>query len=226
MTGSRCAVPRIGASAEELCHLAGSPASNDTVKLWLCLVGGIRRPPGLWRGGGQWRTHLGSTIFGVAAVGETRASAEGSGEDRDCPFCRIVDGADAGAQVVGEDDAWIAFFPLHPATLGHTLVIPREHVSDLWKADVAVVSDLSVACVSVGRALDHVLAPDGMNLISSAGEAAEQSVYHLHLHIVPRWINDDMEPIWPSDSETKTTADPTLVRAVRQALSTSPGSDS
>ncbi len=139
-------------------------------------------------------------------------------DQRDCPFCRIVDGSDPDAQVVGEGEGWVAFFPLHPATRGHTLVVPRVHISDFWQADQATAADLAAACVEVGQALEAVLAPEGMNLITSAGDVAEQTVFHLHFHVVPRWRDDDIDPIWPSSSDDSERASEALAEAVRRAL--------
>lgn len=136
----------------------------------------------------------------------------------DCPFCRIIDGSDVDAQVVGEGKGWVAFFPLHPATRGHTLVVPRVHVSDFWQADQRTAADLAVACIEVGRALDAVLTPDGMNLITSAGDVAEQTVFHLHFHIVPRWQDDDVDRIWPSPTDSAERASDALTEAVRRSL--------
>ncbi len=60
-----------------------------------------------------------------------------------------------------------------------------------------------IAVVRVGRAIQSALAPEGMNLISSSGEVAEQSVFHLHLHVVPRWRRDGFGRIWPLESTTE-----------------------
>jgi histidine triad (HIT) family protein len=57
------------------------------------------------------------------------------------------------------------------------------------------------AVIQVGRAIDRALKPDGMNLITSAGETAEQTVFHLHLHIVPRWKRDGFGRIWPAEGK-------------------------
>ena len=118
-----------------------------------------------------------------------------------CDFCAIARG-DAEAEVVCEGDHWLAFFPHHPATLGHTLIIPREHVENLWAPDLSVGGELMQAAIDVGRAIGHALEPDGLNLISSAGAAAEQTVPHLHLHLVPRWDDDAFGPLWPPRKET------------------------
>jgi histidine triad (HIT) family protein len=120
-------------------------------------------------------------------------------DDATCAFCAIACGQDRAAQIIAESRAWIAFFPLVPATPGHTLLIPREHVRDLWRLEPHAGGELIAAVISLGRAIDAALAPEGMNLISSAGSAAEQTVFHLHLHVVPRWGSDGFGPIWPAD---------------------------
>jgi histidine triad (HIT) family protein len=117
----------------------------------------------------------------------------------DCDFCRIGRGEDTSVEIICEGESWLAFFPLNPATPGHTLVIPRVHVPDLWHLEGVEGSDLMAAVIKVGRAIDSALAPEGMNLITSAGATAEQTVFHLHLHIVPRWRMDGFGQIWPTD---------------------------
>lgn len=121
--------------------------------------------------------------------------------DPDCAFCAIAQGKDPSAEVVCEDTRWIAFFPLNPATPGHTLVIPRRHVADLWQVDPPLGAELMAAVIRVGRAIDQALKPEGMNLISSAGETAEQTMFHLHLHVVPRWRRDGFDKIWPREGK-------------------------
>jgi diadenosine tetraphosphate (Ap4A) HIT family hydrolase len=118
-------------------------------------------------------------------------------QDTECPFCTIAQGRDDAAKVVCEGDEWVAFFPRNPATPGHTLVIPREHVTDLWAVNPELCGPLLCAVVQVGNAIREALTPAGLNLISSSGEIAEQSIYHLHLHVVPRYSGDPIDPIWP-----------------------------
>jgi histidine triad (HIT) family protein len=116
-----------------------------------------------------------------------------------CEFCAIARGEDDSAEIVCEGDTWLAFFPIRPATPGHTLVIPRTHVSNLWDLEPPLTDQLMEAVVKVGRAIDKALSPEGMNLITSAGKTAEQTVFHLHLHVVPRWQRDGFGKIWPGD---------------------------
>lgn len=120
--------------------------------------------------------------------------------EKDCPFCAILRGEEGAARIVCKRDSWIAFFPLEPAVLGHTLVVPRQHVAHLWESTSAVNAELMEAVEILGQAIRASLNPDGLNLITSAGTAAEQSVAHLHLHLVPRWTGDSFGPIWPSEA--------------------------
>lgn len=113
-----------------------------------------------------------------------------------CPFCAIAAGTDDSVELIYEAHSWLAFFPTSPATPGHTLIIPRKHVPDLWAVEPPLAEALMAAAIQIGQSIDRALKPEGMNLITSKGEAGEQSVFHLHLHLVPRWSNDALD-IWP-----------------------------
>ncbi len=141
-------------------------------------------------------------------------------ESRDCVFCKIARGEELTTEIVCEGENWIAFFPLHPATPGHTLVIPRKHVRDLWEADPSLGCELMAATIRVGRIIDQVLQPEGMNLITSAGATAEQTVFHLHLHIVPRWHRDGFGQIWPMESRFDDANLAGIARGIRDACTT------
>lgn len=128
----------------------------------------------------------------------------------DCSFCRIARGLERPPELLFATDDWLAFFPLSPATRGHTLVVPRTHIEDFWMLDELLASTLARACLHVGRALVLALSPKGMNLITSRGAAAEQTVHHVHLHVLPRWDQDRIARIWPPEHET----DPVLMGGV------------
>jgi histidine triad (HIT) family protein len=138
--------------------------------------------------------------------------------DDNCSFCDIARGQDSGAEVVAEDDDWIAFFPLNPATPGHTLVIPRSHVRNLWEADLKLAEAIMRAAVLVGRAIDTALKPQGMNLITSDGRVAEQTVFHLHLHLVPRWQDDGFGQIWPTGHRYENVDKTNLAGSIKSAF--------
>jgi len=133
----------------------------------------------------------------------------------ECEFCQIVAGQQS-ARLIHETATTLAFFPLKPAVVGHTLVIPKAHVSDfLQLADVGLVADLGTEVVEVGRALQRALKPEGMNAITSAGEAASQTIFHLHVHLVPRRHGDAMGNIWPQSRPLSEDLADSVAEAVR-----------
>jgi histidine triad (HIT) family protein len=138
--------------------------------------------------------------------------------EKDCDFCRIARG-EAEADVVCESSDFLAFFPRTPATRGHTLVIPRRHVQNFLLLDAALGASLMSMVVRVGAALADILHPEGMNLISSAGSVAQQTEPHLHLHVVPRWADDDIDDIWPPKTPSSKQGLQRLAERVRDACS-------
>lgn len=119
--------------------------------------------------------------------------------DPDCPFCEIV-AQEEDSREVFRTDSVVAFFPPQPATLGHTLLIPRAHVRDIWGLDPDLAAELGRQSVVLAGAVKRALRPDGLNIIQSNGAAATQTVMHLHIHVVPRWEGDQIGPIWPKDT--------------------------
>lgn len=105
-----------------------------------------------------------------------------------CVFCRIVAGEIPSRQVYA-DDAAIAFLDVEPLKRGHTLVVPRAHVSDAL-ASPETMAALSPAIATTGRLLIDQLGASGLNVLSNVGADAGQSVFHLHVHLVPRYAND------------------------------------
>lgn len=135
----------------------------------------------------------------------------------DCSFCRIIRGEDLSAEIVCAGPSWVAFFPSEPATPGHTLVVPRAHVPNVWSLDDALGAELMSAVIRVGRAIQNAVTPAGMNLISSSGAVAEQTVFHLHLHVVPRYQGDDIDPIWPPKRQPDENQKEGIAQKIRQA---------
>lgn len=135
----------------------------------------------------------------------------------DCVFCAIARD-EAPARIVHRTAETIAFFPINPATTGHTLIIPRRHVTDFLDADEETIAAVTATAVRVGRAIREVVSPEGANLITSAGKAATQTVFHLHLHVVPRWAGDEMGPIWPPQTPTPADRLDDLAVRIRSAL--------
>jgi histidine triad (HIT) family protein len=138
-----------------------------------------------------------------------------------CVFCAIVTGT-AAAHRIYEDDSVVAIMDIHPATTGHVLVIPKQHSPDLWHIAPADASKVMVASVQVAQMIRRALRPDGINLVHATGRAAWQSVFHFHLHLVPRRDGDGMVPPWSLDQPR---AEEASLRAVADKLR-SAGEDS
>ena len=123
--------------------------------------------------------------------------------DPDCLFCTIVAG-EIPSTVVAQDERTISFMDINPATRGHALVIPRAHSQDL----LSVESDDLAACAHAAQLLaaraKEVLGADGVNLINSCGADAWQTIFHFHIHVIPRYKGDPLKLPWvpaPGDSE-------------------------
>jgi histidine triad (HIT) family protein len=134
----------------------------------------------------------------------------------DCAFCDIVTGR-ASAKLVDEWEDAVAFFPLAPATVGHTLIAPRRHVTDIWSVDETLGAKLIQHVLELSHILREALSPDGMNIINSSGRVATQTVMHLHVHLVPRYEDDGMGEIWPAESSISEAEVQEALRKIRVA---------
>ena len=113
----------------------------------------------------------------------------------ECIFCKIVAG-ELPATIVDEDERTIAFMDIAPATRGHALVIPRAHAADILSVDTEDLQAVAVACRRLaGRAKERLHA-DGINLLNSCGAAAWQTVFHFHVHVIPRYAGDPLRLPW------------------------------
>ena len=103
----------------------------------------------------------------------------------DCLFCRIASGELASHQVWADGQA-VAFLDIHPWHRGHSLVIPRRHVAD-GTVNADAWHEVAAAVVATSALLKERLGATGVNLLSNAGEAAGQEVFHFHVHVIPRY---------------------------------------
>jgi len=117
---------------------------------------------------------------------------------RSCIFCDIVEGQ-APADVVFEDKETLAFMDINPANPGHTLVIPKLHVRDIYGLDEEAAAAVMKTTVRVAKAIKRTLQPDGMNLVQSNERAGGQDVFHFHIHVIPRWYGDGLRLARPPE---------------------------
>jgi len=115
--------------------------------------------------------------------------------DPDCIFCKIVAG-ELPARIVDEDERTIAFMDIAPATHGHALVIPRQHSPDLASVPVEDLTAVALASQRLAKRAQERLGADGVNLLNSCGAAAWQTVFHFHIHVIPRFASDPLRLPW------------------------------
>jgi histidine triad (HIT) family protein len=119
----------------------------------------------------------------------------------DCIFCKIVAG-EIPAQRVDEDEHTIAFMDLNPWTRGHALVIPRAHSRNLYEVGDEDLAHTARAAKRLAVRMRDRLGCDGVNLINSCEPAAWQTVFHLHLHVIPRYDDDPLQlPTHPREAD-------------------------
>jgi histidine triad (HIT) family protein len=133
--------------------------------------------------------------------------------DPDCIFCKIAAG-ELPATIVGEDERTIAFMDIAPATRGHALVIPREHSPDLLSVDDDDLAAVGLAAKRLAGRVKERLGADGVNLLNACGAVAFQTVFHFHVHVIPRYEGDGLRLPW-----VPAAGDPQQIAAAAQELS-------
>jgi histidine triad (HIT) family protein len=131
---------------------------------------------------------------------------------QDCIFCKIVAG-ELPATIVDRDEHTIAFMDINPATRGHALVVPRLHTPDLLSIDRDELAAVTGAAQRLAARAKERLKADGVNVINSCGAAAWQTVFHFHLHVIPRYQGDPLRLPW-----LPAPGDPTEIAAAAAAI--------
>ncbi len=132
----------------------------------------------------------------------------------DCLFCGIVAG-DVPSQTIDSDEKTVAFLDINPATPGHALVIPRKHSADLLEIEAEDLEATTVAAQRLAKRMKEALGADGVNLVNACGEVAFQTVFHFHVHVVPRYKGDPLKLPW-----VPTEGDPDEIAKVAEKLRT------
>jgi histidine triad (HIT) family protein len=132
--------------------------------------------------------------------------------DPDCIFCKIVAG-ELPATIVDEDERTVSFMDIAPATRGHALVIPREHSPDLLAIDGDDLTAVALAAQRLAARIKQRLGADGVNLLNACGAVAFQTVFHFHVHVIPRYDGDPLRLPWVPQ-----TGDPDEIAAAAKEL--------
>ena len=124
----------------------------------------------------------------------------------DCIFCKLANGI-IPTNSLYEDETVNVIFDAGPATKGHVLIIPKEHFDDIYSLDDKTAEHIFKVGDKIANAVNRALKPDGLNVVQNNGEAAGQTVFHFHTHIIPRYKNDTVDIGWipgkVSDEELK-----------------------
>lgn len=113
----------------------------------------------------------------------------------DCIFCKIA-GGDIPSDTVYEDDLFRVILDLNPATKGHALILPKKHFANIYEIDDETLQKLIVLAKKVAVAMKDTLHCDGLNVVQNNGLVAGQTVFHFHLHIIPRYEGDGQDLNW------------------------------
>ncbi len=114
-----------------------------------------------------------------------------------CIFCRIING-EIPCYKLYEDDKAIAFLDVSQSTFGHTLVLPKEHVENILSLDENLAGHLFSVATKISKKLNEILNPIGINIINNNKEPL-QSVMHFHIHLIPRYLNDELKISFPNN---------------------------
>ena len=110
-------------------------------------------------------------------------------KDNNCIFCKIANG-EFSSYTLYEDEDFRVIFDINPATKGHALILPKEHYKNLFELDDKTAAKALVVAKKVATALSNELGCDGFNLLQNNGELAGQTVFHFHIHLIPRYKDD------------------------------------
>ena len=116
-------------------------------------------------------------------------------KDSNCIFCKIANG-EIPSTTLYEDEDFRVILDLGPATRGHALLLPKEHYKDLFDLEDEVAAKALVRAKRIAGRLQKAVGADGMNLVQNNGEAAGQTVFHFHLHLIPRYKGDTAGICW------------------------------
>lgn len=114
---------------------------------------------------------------------------------QDCIFCKIIAGEIPSFKLY-EDNATFAFMDINPANDGHVLVVPKDHAKDVHAVSDDSISRTVITAKKIAAAIEKTVSPGGINLVQSNGPAAGQSVFHFHMHVLPRREGDDLKLNW------------------------------
>ncbi len=115
--------------------------------------------------------------------------------DKNCIFCKII-GNEIPSSTLYEDENFRVIMDISPAAKGHVILISKKHIANIYEMDEDTASKALVVAVKVAKAMKEELKCEGMNILQNNGEAAGQTVFHFHMHLIPRFMDDTVTITW------------------------------
>ena len=122
-------------------------------------------------------------------------------KDCNCIFCKIANG-EIPSTTLYEDEDFRVILDLGPATRGHALLLPKNHFANLFELDDETAQKAILVAKKMAGKMKAALGADGFNLVQNNGEAAGQTVFHFHMHLIPRYENDNAGILWEPGETT------------------------
>lgn len=134
-------------------------------------------------------------------------------KNNDCIFCKIASGEILSKKIY-EDKKVIAFLDINPISKGHTLIIPKKHFENIWDINELYLKEIINASKKTSLLLKNKLNAEGINILHASGKEAQQSVFHFHIHVVPRYKDDKLNT-WPKSNYKELNFDD-LIKKIKQ----------
>lgn len=127
-------------------------------------------------------------------------------KDNNCIFCKLANG-EIPTNTLYEDEMFRVIFDLSPASKGHAIILPKEHYRNLFELPDEEASKVMIVAKKLATVMTELFEADGFNLVQNNNECAGQTVFHFHLHLIPRYENDDVHKFWtPGEADTESLA--------------------
>ncbi len=119
--------------------------------------------------------------------------------NENCIFCKINKG-EIPSFTLYEDEKFKVFMDISPATKGHVVIIPRKHIENIFEMDDETASEVLIVAKKIAKAMKEELKCEGLNILQNNGAVAGQTVFHFHIHLIPRYTHDSVHINWNSES--------------------------
>jgi histidine triad (HIT) family protein len=131
-----------------------------------------------------------------------------------CTFCKIIS-KELYSNIIYEDNIVLAFLDINPVSEGHLLIVPKTHSENIFDTDDETLKHINVICKKMGQLCKDKLNTTGINILNASGKDAQQSAFHLHYHVIPRYKNDGINLWFPENADLKNSLETTFQKLTK-----------